>query len=957
MTGHQLDIIWLQELNLVILYPESVPGPGLSAAAIIVKAEDGTDQFIPYDGYIEGAPISFLAGVAGDDVGCFAISVLGFADSGEPLEIAAFQLDSQFMIHDRDVHSSFLSVEEAAPSPPDTIDVQVVGIGEQRLALAERQGEREANEAFVAEGSSPDGGGDGEAAAIGFCKMDYEIEGALDYSQLLATFLHDVRQIEASPFTGYFITSVPRSGVQVGPAVQLKPLHHYQFGLALRTLLMPVDDLEWQEMDDPSISISPSPLEGAAILSRYKSGAVEDTPGFAARDVPEVSLYAGPSSSSVEFIRRNGFKVHWRRQQENWGPGATGPEQRPRAGEPARFMIEPLVGRDNLGQRDGAYLIHWLVEGAVPGDVVGVVFAGEHATVDLHIGHEGGGPCALSKEALFIFMGDEFVPLTDEIRRSPENLGLMQRLDGHIEAGLAAFQSQNSLKRERVRLATSLFERDRPFQDLLGSKRLEELAEAAPFGPELMVYRDHMMRLALSEQPEFIEHLFGASLAAPRGRLADALRFDVFLKLPALAHVLVFNKTFRDKFQMKPRDPQSPRKPLLEVVLSALFSERLIEWALRLKGESQAILWHLALKRPHMVERLYELKLEPDTALNPFDDRSLDHAEAALSESAQIDVAVLEKKVVPVLRAAGESNLLEAVDDFVIGLSYSSEGRRLNIGALSVCLGAVEQAQELWEQWVTQAKSLFTPLIEPLSLDLPGFGSDLDFAKGNQINELRRDIGLLAQRVMDEKSLDLDDLSDLNVFIDQIEAEVFLKEIHNKLDLALKYHHDLTIGVKALQEHFSCDEALLARLDDIKEAEWPRFDMFGATFSGPYQHEQLEMQAAFEAEVHKFADRVHPDDELFLKTFKNSLASLEAGLSKLHWLEVGKGLETRRAGVQAALKKALLEVGPASSKLRRSRALRRAVNQMIIAERMGPAGWPLIVKSLDAIDNHLTSHK
>ena len=133
--------------------------------------------------------------------------------------------------------------------------------------------------------------------------------------------------------------------------------------------------------------------------------------------------------------------------------------------------------------------------------------------------------------------------------------------------------------------------------------------------------------------------------------------------------------------------------------------------------------------------------------------------------------------------------------------------------------------------------------------------------------------------------------------------------------------------------------------------------MFGATFSGPYQHEQLEMQAAFEAEVHKFADRVHPDDELFLKTFKNSLASLEAGLSKLHWLEVGKGLETRRAGVQAALKKALLEAGPASSKLRRSRALRRAVNQMIIAERMGPAGWPLIVKSLDAIDNHLTSHK
>ena len=78
MSGFDhLDLIWLLERNLAVIYVHGEAPEEFAAAAIILKGADGTDQFIPYDGYIEGAPIVFSIGR--DEV--YSIRVIGFASS------------------------------------------------------------------------------------------------------------------------------------------------------------------------------------------------------------------------------------------------------------------------------------------------------------------------------------------------------------------------------------------------------------------------------------------------------------------------------------------------------------------------------------------------------------------------------------------------------------------------------------------------------------------------------------------------------------------------------------------------------------------------------------------------------------------------------------------------------------------------------------------------------------
>ncbi len=918
---NQLDLIWLSELNLVILYPVKDLDVSFACGAIIIKGEDGTDLFVPYDGLSKGAPIAFSLGPSLQEGAYFSLSVLGFKLSGEPIELAIFQLDKEFVPH------VYLSGDATK-----FLDMHVVGFGQYR---------RGADEA----------GSETQLGEIGLSSADYKIEERVDYSQLLATYLYDMRSVERDNFTGFFITGVPRLDQIIGPAVHLRPLHHYQFGLQLRKIEMELDLVEDEgldEFDEPGSS----PIEGAAILSRHLSTQGAGG-GFGVRDVPEFTLHAGPAREGVDFILRNGLQVHWRRQLETWNQDHLNQSRSDElAGQ--SFLMAPVSERDNLVQHDGDYFFHWAVEEAIIGDVVGMVFASDHASIDISV--MLGDQSSISMEAfgLFIFMGDEFVPLTQEILTLPENQGIVARLESHIDQGIKQSRAKNYLALERVRLAERLFERDKLLQNLVGRAPLQALADQSPFGPELMVYRDHILHAW--QQPDmavWLKDLFGSGLSAGRGRLVDSLRFETFKKVPALAHALVFNEPFRHAFGKRSVDPHSFQMPILEYLLGKFFSDRLIEWALRLKGESQAVLWHLALKRPAMVERLYELKLEPDLALNPFDERGLDHAEAALSDSSHIDVEIIEQKVMPVFKALEDHGQLEALEEFVQGLRFGAEGKKLNIGELSVCLGAVEQAQAQWQTWIDEANEIFRPFLQPLELTVVDFEAGEDFSASADLRDLRQEIGRFIERLREELACDETAVHKALVLIETLEADVFLQEIRQKLDLALKYHHDLRVGVEQIMATFEVDEQAMSALNAIQTKEWPTMEHFGPTFSKPFVEQQVALQTKFEEQIEAFAQKVHPDDGLFYITLKNSLSELETVLPKLVWLNAGQALEHRVAKVRSVLSEALLAVGPLSSKLRRSKGVSQAVKQLVVAERMGPAGWPIINQSLEIIEKNL----
>jgi len=931
MSGfNQLDLIWLSELNMVVLYPVGEVESSFAGAAIIVKGEDGTDLFVPYEGYVLGAPIAFSLGPLFGD-GLFSLVVLGFGANGEPNELASFQLDEGLVPHVVAQGEDFRGLE-----------MHVVGFGERQ-------------DGVIGKG----------ACEIGLRASDYEISGAVDYSDLLATFLYEMRSLEDDHFTGFFITGIPRHEQTVGPCVHLRPLHHYQLGFTARAMKVAIEDDELEAFDLHEEN-DQQRVEGAAILSRHDGFGADGSAGsFRIRGVPEFTLHAGMARESVDFVLRNGFQIHWRRQLENWsGDRLDGTHFDDTKGwqedESAPcFVMGDMVERDCLFQHEGAYYFRWAIEDAVIGDVVGLVFALEHASVDMQVSLPGMADVPLERTALFIFMGDEFVPLTDEILNSPENLGITARLQSHIDGGLQQKGAKNHLRKDRVALANSLFERDALLRRALGVKALTSLADSAPFGPELMVYRDHILRVSQNSKGQaWVDQIFGgASPSMHRGRLSDVMQFETFKKAPAFAHALVFNEAFANSFHNKPVDPPSFRMSVLEYLLGKLFSESLIDWVMRLKGESQAILWHLALKRPAMVERLYELKLEPDSALNPFDDKTLDHAQAALDDSSHIDVDVIEKKVIPVLKALGDDQQIDTLSDFAQGLHFGAEGKKLNIGELSVCLGAVERAQLQWQKWVEEADLLFKPLLHPLSLALISFEEGEDFSSSVELEAVRRDIHHLIERLVDETKSQGEIGEQAIAFIDSIETDVFLKELHAKLDLALKYHHDLTVGVEQIYEQFEMNDEALAGISLIKEEEWPSLEDFGPTFGEPFVHEQLALKSQFQKSVEKFSQNVHPHDDLFRQTLTEALSALEDALPKMVWLKAGLRLTQRVKTMQVDLEKALFEIKPLGAKLRRSKSVSNAVRQLVMAERMGPPGWPIIHQSVEIIEKNLSLPK
>lgn len=946
MSGfNQLDLIWLSELNMAVLYPVGELETSFAGAAIIVKGEDGTDLFIPYEGYVVGAPIAFSLGPLLNE-GLFSLVVLGFGANGEPNELASFQLDEGLVPH-----------VVALEGDVSALEMHVVGFGERHYGvLGDGASGQQAGDHQTGDHQT---GGRG-VREIGLRASDYEISGAVDYSDLLATFLYEMRSLEDDHFTGFFITGVPRREQRVGPCVHLRPLHHYQLGFTARAMKMALedDDLEAFDLHEEE---EQRRAEGAAILSRHDGFGADGSAGsFRVRSVPEFTLHAGMARESVDFVLRNGFQIHWRRQLESWGGDRFDGSQGWQADEePSCFVMDDMVERDCLVQHDGAYYFRWTIEDAVIGDVVGLVFALEHASVDMAVALPGMDEVPLEQTALFIFMGDEFVPLTDEILNAAENLGITARLQSHIDKGLKQKGAKNHLRKDRVALANRLFERDDLLRGALGMKKLNALADSAPFGPELMVYRDHILRVSQNSKGQaWVDQLFGsASPSMQRGRLSDVMQFETFKKAPAFAHALVFNEAFATSFHNKPVDPPSFRMSVLEYLLGKLFSESLIDWAMRLKGESQAIIWHLALKRPAMVERLYELKLEPDVALNPFDDKTLDHAQAALDDSSHIDVNVIEKKVIPVLKALGDDRQIETLSDFAKGLHFGAEGKKLNIGELSVCLGAVERVQLQWQNWVEQAELLFKPLLHPLTLTLISFEEGEDFSSSLELETIRRDIDHLIERLVDETKCQPAIGEQAIAFIKSIETDVFLKELHDKLDLALKYHHDLMVGVEQIYEQFETNDEALAGICAIKDEEWPTLDDFGPTFGEPFVHEQLALNSQFEKSVERFSQNVHPHDDLFHQTLREALSALEAALPKLVWLKAGLLLNQRVEKTQVDLEKALFEIKPLSAKLRRSKSVSNAVRQLVMAERMGPSGWPIIHQSLEIIEKNLSLPK
>ena len=923
MSGFDhLDLIWLLERNLAVIYVHGEAPEEFAAAAIILKGADGTDQFIPYDGYIEGAPIVFSIGR--DEV--YSIRVIGFASSIEPVELASWTLD-------QDLISSQAQKE---------LDMSVLGFGER---TRDWQGESQIE--------------------MGVNRLDYGLQGAVDYSDLLSSYLMDSRGLEDETFTSLFVTAMPYQNISdgdmaVGPALHLRPMHHFHFGFSVqcRSVLVEDDD-EAGDLYSPSSS----PIEGAAILSRHG--------GFETREVPELIINAGASRDSLEFILANGYQVHWRRQLENW----SGEEKQGEVGSPgflatsgfgqenlssvsdAPFVMEPYSERSHLLQHEGQHFLRFDVEEAIIGDVVGVVFSSEEATLDIDLHMDGELKYQLKSvtSLLFIFMGEDgFVPLTNDILNLPENLGLTARLQDHIDKGLQSTRSASSLKAERARAALSLLERDQILQEIVETEALQDVAAEGPFGPELMVFRDHILRVAQSaDMAHWMVDLKKAKRGLRRGKLTDILRFDMFCKAPQLAHALVFNHKFRQKFQTKPIDPHSFQMPVLEYLMSKLYSDPVIDWAMRLKGESQAILWHLILKRPDMVDQLYDLKLEPDVALNPFDEQVLSHVETALQDSHQINVDLIEKKVIPLFHSMGEDERVKDLTEFAHALNYGAEGKALRLGELSVCLAAVERASSQWAEWCETATEIFQPLVDPLVLELPDFDRDVEFISLKKPQDFHQKIGHLAERLVKEQELPEDLLTRGLEFIQTIDIELLLTEIEHKLDLSLKYQRDLAVGVGSVFDEFDVTPKDLEIIQSIDADVWPALGKFPASFADPLKKRQRSQKSSFDKLIKNFAQKAHPNDQLFHQTLKDALMDLESALPLLHWLEVGEEMENRVKQAQNRLNKALLKVNPASVKLRRSKVISSAVRDIVAAERMGPQGWPNLAQSLEVIETEL----
>lgn len=974
MSGFDhLDLIWLSERNMAVIYVSGDAPGDFVTAAIILKGADGTDQFIPYEGYLEGAPIGFSIGR--DET--YSVSVIGFGPSTEPIELAMWTLDKDFL------GDSFLSSGAQFPKSQSPKSQSSKSLPSNSLALIETSDAVDMS--LLGFGERTRDWQEETLSEIGFNTIDYSLQGGVEYSDLLSNFLQDMRGLDDETFTSFFVTATPSKTLDdeviVGPSLHLRPMHHFHFGLSVQCHSLVIEE-EALRVDAGTIygeveELS-NPMEGAAILNRHG--------GLETRDVPELILNAGPTRDQVDFLLGHGYQIHWRRQFENWSSddGVTGhaPEtefldvsslgisslQAGRSdGRP--FIMQPFLERSHLLQHEGQHFFRFEVEDAIIGDVVGVVFSSEEASldIDLHIEGELKYQLQSEKALLFIFMGaDGFVPLTDDILMMPDNLGVSARLEGHIDQALKSVQSSRSLKKERYRSAKGLLERDSSLQEIFETDALQDLASDGPFGPELMVYRDHILRVAHSaDMAHWMVDLSAAPKGMRRGKLIDMLRFEMFNKAPQLAHALVFNQSFRQKFQSKPIDPHSFQMPVLEYLMSKLYSDPVIDWAMRLKGESQAILWHLVLKRPDMVEQLYDLKLEPDIALNPFDDQVLSHVETALQDSHQINVDLIEKKVIPIFRAMGDDAKAKDLTDFAHALQFGADGKALSLGELSVCLAAVERASDQWSLWCEQASSIFQPLVDPLGLDLPlfdksaggdtepGADEDITFEAAKNADELRRSIGHLIERLIKEQELPSELLDQGLEFIDGLETNVLLEEIAKKLDLALKYQRDLAVGVQVVFDEFDVTLNDLEIIQSLSPEIWPKLADFPPSFADPLKKQQRSSKSVFDKLIKNFAQKAHPNDELFHTTLKNALSDLETSLPLLHWLEVGEDMEKRVKTLQKKLNTALLKVNPASVKLRRSKVLSQAVKDIVEAERQGPFGWPLLVQSLDIIEQDL----
>ncbi len=933
MSGlNHLDIIWLAEQNMAVIYCRDEVPREFVAAAIILKGEDGTDLFIPYEGYVDGAPICFTI----DRGLAYRISVLGFGPATETVELAAWTLNETLV-----VAGGGASDESRHETSSHQIDMSLLGFGERNLVW---QGKI--------------------SSEIGYNVVDFSVEGEVDYSALLSEYLMDTRQVENETFTAFYVAAVPRrvsnDEEEIGPALQLRPLHHFHFGLKAQTKSVEVTEAVVSEYGDgyeeDEDLASGSSLESAAIINRHG--------GIEFREAPEFILNMGMAHEQVDFVLSHGFQVFWRRQFETWSQAGDGAllldmPGGSSAGADASFQMQTFSERNDLLQQGGYSYFNWDIQQAIIGDVVGVVFDSEDASIKLDVTLDGEQQVLPIRDhsALFIFMGDKFVPLTREVLLLPENLGVTARLQAHIDAGLQQNRLRTDLKGERVKCAHGLLERDELLQEIFTIETLKEIAGKGPFGPELMVYRDHILRVVQSAEMggwmSEIEQRRINTRQTPTGRLVDTLQFETFCKAPQLAHALVFNESFRNKFHSKPIDPHSFRMPVLEYLMSKLFSDPVIDWAMRLKGESQAILWHLVLKRPEMVERLYELKLEPDIALNPFDDQVLSHVETALHDSSHISAGLIERRVIPIFKALKDDEKVAELSDFARALNFGADGKALSLGELSVCLAAVETAGGQWAKWREDAIEIFQPLVTPLVLEVPGFDEGEDFSALDNLNEFRQETGHLIERVVKELGMQTEQQVRAIEFLHEAESHVLLNEIASKLDLALKYHRDLSVGVQQIYDHFGVTSEQLVHLGEIDAGEWPNIETFAPQFQEPLLKRLSVQQAEFDRLVKEFAQGAQPDDELFHQTLVDALAELAKSLPYLLWLETGQAIEERVENVQKKLKYALIKVSPGSSKLRRSKVISEAVKTLIEAEKMGAQGWPVVSQSLDQIEKEL----
>lgn len=938
-----LQLIWLKELGLAVICPRYLPEVSYMAAAVIIKGDDGADHFIPYDGFQAGAPIAFplTRGETG------RISVLAFGQARDVSEVAAWRLSDDLAVHHMPV-----SPDQRRTKP---LDVTIIGFGERVVPGASR-----------------------EVSSIGMAMLDYEIDGPVDYSDLLSNFLVDLRQGEDERLSTSYAVLVPGlppegqetgqdeapDGVAddevaartIGPAIHLRPLNHYQFTLTAETDEHP---FEPQPASLNELPVDVDPISGAALISRHG--------GFATRQVPGLNIYAGRSRETVDFALHNGYLLHWRRQLEvNPDEAAAGSGSDAQASR--SFELRPLSEREMLLHNEGDYYFRWSWPDAVIGDVVGFKILSETALVEFALRPSGPDQQAVYSpdwllepgfqdgEALLLFMGARFEPLSGQILGMVENQGLASRLQTHIDRAVRRADASSYLRAQRGEAAAQFFARDAALKRAQVGKLLNNIAEAGPYGFELMVYRDHILRVASDKlMAGWLEEQAASLPVGRRRRVSETLRYEQFLKAPSLAHALVFNENFREQFKGKALNPHSLNMPVLEYLMSHIFADGVIEWAMKLKGESQAILWQLCLKRPQMVERLFELKLEPDLALNPFDERSLDLAEAALKDSTDISADVIEKNVVPVLEAVGEEKRVAELTDFARALAYGAEGKALSLGELSVCLEAVEYAKELWQGWCVQAHALFAPFLTPLDLTLPDFKEGGDFALAEDYESQQGRVNNLLERLTRELTLEEGQLAAALGFVKELKVECLLKEVISKLDLALKYHHDLEIGVEQIYKSFDSSPEQLARLVEINPVDWPDLSVFPRRFAAPILEQQQAMEKRFETELLKFADHVHPKDILFLETLRSALDDLARGLPLLVMLEAGQKLETRRDVLLKRLKAALMPISPLSAKLRRSQSLMRSARMLVIAERQGAAGWPLLSDQLERIEQDLKS--